>query len=262
MLNFMIRIFFGLLIFLSYSAFGQYPDSLLVGDPSVRIDSSSYDSVFDNLENAFLTPDKVIALDLNNESDLRSIETFDFNINQFKNLKWFSIGNNHQLNRALPEPFYRFETLIFLSLVGNDSLKLSACDILNMNSLREIWLNSQMNQIEDSIQENKHLTFLFIVNCNLNTLPTSFSNLKSLRGIYAMSNNFETIPKCIFTLSNLEVLNFGDCPINYIDPNQFKKLTKLKRLILANTKLSEKNIQAITKNLPTNCVFISKRFND
>lgn len=214
-------------------------------------DSISLDSGFTTLEEAYKSPNKVHSLDLSEQ------EVINIDISLFPNLVALSI--NESRFSKLPPSILQDKKIKFFSFTNNDSLKTFPTNIFNMNSLQELWLNgTPINQMEDVILLNRKLNILYMIGCNLNDLPNSFSNLIALNELYLLGNNFTEIPKPIFKLNNLEILNLSGCPIKKVNPKDFKLLKKLKKLLLFDTTLNEKEIHKIVKYLPTNCEILTK----
>ena len=178
-----------------------------------QIENVPNSNKFSNLTEALQNTEKVISLDLSNQTVLLK----DINWEVFINLEYLSLKNDHLT--SIPEGIAKLTKLKILDLSGNDfktlpnTLKgLSKLEVLYLNDEKDFDLKQNM----DIISNMTSLRELHLENNNLKALPNKIEKLKNLELLNLNNNKFIELPKQVMSLEHLQYLDLKD---NNINPN-------------------------------------------
>jgi Leucine-rich repeat (LRR) protein len=189
--------------------------AFLLGNTQIiaQIENVPNSNKFFNLNDALLTPEKVISLDLSNQNLIW--ENIKWEV--FTNLEYLSLKNDNLT--TIPDGIMRLSKLKSLDLSGNyfktlpKTMKgLSRLEVLFLNDEKEFDLENSINVLSDL----PNLKELHLENDNLKTLPKKFDKLKQLESLYLTNNKFIELPKPVMSLKHLQYL---DLRKNNIDSN-------------------------------------------
>ncbi len=147
----------------------------ILGNTSViaQIENVPSTNKFFNLNEALLTPEKVISLDLSNQN----IVLKDINWEVFTNLEYLSLKNDN-LN-SIPDGISKLNKLKILDLSGNNfktlpkTMKgLSKLEVLYLNDEKQFDLEKNI----DILASLPRLKELHLENDNLKSLPKNLKN--------------------------------------------------------------------------------------
>ena len=158
---------------------------------------------FTNIKEALINPEKVIYLDLSNQTE--GLSTIDFS--RFKNLEYLNLKNDHL--SKIPEGIYSIKTLKTIDLSGNDFDELPI-EFSKLENLEEVYLNDEskinLPQTLQVLSRLPKLKRLHLENDNIIILPKEILRFKNLEYLYLNDNKLNSVPK-IQKLDHLRVLD-------------------------------------------------------
>ncbi len=206
--NFMRTYIFILIILLTKDIFAQDYSSL--GKSINYSDIYRKAKRFQNIDNALLTPDQVLYIDLTVDKDGLNYQKFVDNHAKFKNLRKLIIDNRwYQIDLKPVPDISVFKDLEFLQIFNLPNLNF---DILSdLSNLKYLSLNAcELKTLPSSIIKMKQLEFLDLSVNYLSALPDNISEIISLKEIDLTNNRFIEIPKQIEFVKNLLYLDINN----------------------------------------------------
>ena len=166
---------------------------------------------FTNIKEALVNPEKVIYLDLSNQTE--GLSTIDFS--RFENLQYLNLKNDHLTK--IPEGIYSIKSLKTLDLSGNDFDKLPN-EFSKLENLEEVYLNDEAKiNLPETLQVLSllpKLKRLHLENDNIIILPKEILRFKNLEYLYLNDNKLKSVPK----IQKLDHLRILDLKNNNIKP--------------------------------------------
>lgn len=188
---------------------------ILMGNTLViaQVENVPSTNKFSNLNDALLTPENVISLDLGNQDLI--LEGIKWEV--FTNLEYLSLKNDNLT--IIPEGISKLYKLKILDLSGNN-FKTLPKTIKSLSKLEVLYLNDEkqfdLEKNIDILASLSSLKELHLENDNLKTLPKKFDRLNSIEFLYLNNNKLKELPKQIMSLQHLQYIDLKD---NQINPN-------------------------------------------
>jgi Leucine-rich repeat (LRR) protein len=188
-------------VLLSYSMFTK----------GQSIDSLNVEKEFIQLEEAFKVPEKVIRLNLSNQS----FEKLPLGLSKFVNLQYLSLRNDHL--KEIPAEISELKKLRILDLSGNDFQMLPA-NFSRLNNLEELYLDDEKNinlsKNFELLSKLPKLKILHLEKDKISKLPKNITILTHLETLYLSDNNLRFVPPQVKSMVNLRYLELKHNPIN------------------------------------------------
>lgn len=220
---------------------------------------------FNTVEQGLKTPDKVINLYLDNDTNLID------SIVKFKNLNSISLNNfDQQLApkiigeltwlkkieitnsnfKKIPKEYRKLINLDELILINDTSLDISntLTTFLTASKLKKLDIEGfNFYSIPSQVYEFKSLESLILREDNIKDIPLNIKTLKNIKTLNLGGNNIENIPSSLSELEKLEVLFFdNEKKLNF--NSSFKVLEdipNLKELHLEGNQINNNDIRKL-----------------
>lgn len=170
---------------------------------AISLSAQTLKKEYTNLNEALKNPDKVVRLNLENQSNT----AFFKELYRFKNLEYLNLRNTEI--SFLPEEINTLKKLKVLDLGDND-LSVLPKSFSELRDLTELYLDHEKNL---KLAEDFEI----------------LSRMRSLRILHLENNNITLLPNNLYKLNQLERLYLNDNQLKDI-PFEFKELKKLKFL--------------------------------
>ncbi len=165
---------------------------------------------YTNLNEALKNPDKVVKLNLENQSNTE----FFKQISKFKNLEYLNLRNTEIT--TLPQDISTLQNLKTLD-IGHNNISVLPKSFADLKKLTELYLDEEKNlALEEDIEilsQLKSLRILHLENNNISTLPKNLIKLNQLEKLYLNENQLNLIPVELKELKNLKYLDIHHNPI-------------------------------------------------
>lgn len=158
---------------------------------------------FQNIDNALLSPDKVMYLDLTVDKDGVNYQKFVDNYSKFTNLRKLIIDNRwYQIDLKKVPDLELFKDLEFLQIFSLPNLNFDKLSFLTNLKFLEL-VGCELKSVPASIINLKQLEYLNLSLNYLSVLPDNISEITNLKEIDLTNNCFVEVPKQIGQVKEL-----------------------------------------------------------
>ena len=182
---------------------------------------------FQNIDNALLTPDQVMYIDLTVDKEGLNYQKFVDNHAKFKNLRKLIIDNRwYQIDLKSVPDLSVFKDLEFLQVYNLSNLNFDK--LSSLTNLKYLNLDAcELKSVPTSIINLKQLECLILSLNYLSSLPDNIAEMTSLKEIDLTNNCFTEIPKQIGQVKELLFFDINNAEIagQFINGKLFCKNT-------------------------------------
>ncbi len=165
---------------------------------------------YTTLEDALKEPDKVIRLNLKNQSNTKFLKQ----LSKFKNLEYLNIRNNKI--SALPKEINMLSKLKILDL-GDNNISVLPRNFSELKNLTELYLDHEKDlELKEDIEilsQIQSLRILHLENNHITILPNNLNKLTQIERLYLNDNQLGDIPIELRNLKNLKFLDIHHNPL-------------------------------------------------
>jgi Leucine-rich repeat (LRR) protein len=165
---------------------------------------------YTTLEDALIDPDKVVRLNLENQSNTLFLKQ----LFKFKNLEYLNLRNTKI--KTLPQEINTLNKLKVLDL-GDNYISVLPKKFSELRNLTELYLDHEkdIKLAEDFeiLSKMQSLRILHLENNNITKLPKNFNKLNQIEKLYLNDNKLKNVPYELKELKNLKFLDIHHNPI-------------------------------------------------
>jgi C-terminal of Roc, COR, domain/Ras of Complex, Roc, domain of DAPkinase/Leucine Rich repeats (2 copies) len=159
---------------------------------------------------AALTQLQTLNLDDNNLREIPQV------VQNLRRLKELQVGGNSL--QAIPDWISELQSLEIFGINNNQIIALPN-SLAKLSNLRKFWIGTPKGgnplvQLPEYFCKFKHLELLNVIKCGLRSLPDCVGELSSIENLFLESNFLMDLPTSLERLSNINVLDLGNNPLN------------------------------------------------